>query len=173
MAPTKENTLCLPIKQLLFDEVIAGTKKQVIREIKDTTYKNYLLTWKEGSLVGIHFDEDLISEGFFKYPKHPMVYNNGVYPFYPIPYKFLNLNVECNNDCDSLLVKVENIHFEPMMNNHGKIARYIDDGVKLTTDNDGELCMWQIVYSLGKIFKTDLKSNRDLVKEDKSVAYSQ
>ena len=38
MEPTKENTLYLTIKQVHFDQIIAGTKKEEYREIKDTTY---------------------------------------------------------------------------------------------------------------------------------------
>lgn len=33
--PTKENTLYLPIKQVYFDQIIAGTKKEEYREIKE------------------------------------------------------------------------------------------------------------------------------------------
>ena len=31
---TKENTLYLPIKQVYFDQIIAGTKKEEYREVK-------------------------------------------------------------------------------------------------------------------------------------------
>ena len=39
MEPTKENTLYLPIKQIYFNAIIEGTKKEEYREIKDTTFK--------------------------------------------------------------------------------------------------------------------------------------
>ena len=39
---TKENTLYLPIKQIYFDEILAGTKKQEYREMKPTTFTKYL-----------------------------------------------------------------------------------------------------------------------------------
>lgn len=48
MKPTKENTLYLPIKQVFFDQIVAGTKKEEYREIKDTTYKKYLECDKDG-----------------------------------------------------------------------------------------------------------------------------
>ena len=47
MKPTKQNTLYLTIKQKYFDEIVAGTKKNEYREIKDTTATKYLDTWKK------------------------------------------------------------------------------------------------------------------------------
>ncbi len=42
--PTKENTLYLPIKQIYFDEIIAGTKKEEYREVKEgMTANRYLI----------------------------------------------------------------------------------------------------------------------------------
>ena len=36
--PTKANSLYLTIKQVYFDQIVAGTKKEEYREVKDTTY---------------------------------------------------------------------------------------------------------------------------------------
>ena len=43
MVQIPENTLYLPIKQKYFDERVAGTKDEEFREIKDTTFTNYLV----------------------------------------------------------------------------------------------------------------------------------
>lgn len=55
--------LQLIIKQKFFDEIIAGTKKQELREIKPTTYKKYLevdesgfIVLKDGAFLPIHYD---------------------------------------------------------------------------------------------------------------------
>ena len=48
MKPTKENTLYLTIKQVYFDAIVAGLKKEEYREIKNTTYKKYLEVDEEG-----------------------------------------------------------------------------------------------------------------------------
>ncbi len=48
MEPTKQNTLYPTIKQMYFDQIVAGTKKEDHREIKDTTYKKYLACDAEG-----------------------------------------------------------------------------------------------------------------------------
>lgn len=50
--PTKENMLYLPIKQVYFDLIIAGTKKEEYREIKEgITANRYLLKDKNGKYV--------------------------------------------------------------------------------------------------------------------------
>ena len=48
MKPTRQNTLYLAIKQVFFDEIIAGTKTKEYREIKNTTYKKYLECDEDG-----------------------------------------------------------------------------------------------------------------------------
>jgi hypothetical protein len=58
MELTKDNTLYLTIKQVYFDQIIAGTKKEEYREIKDTTYKKYLACDEEGNP---YFDDEKIS----------------------------------------------------------------------------------------------------------------
>ena len=42
MTPTKDNTLYLTIKQVYFDQIVAGTKKDEFRDITPNTYKKYL-----------------------------------------------------------------------------------------------------------------------------------
>lgn len=161
MKPTKENTLYLVIKQVFFDAILNGTKKQEYREIKDTTYTKFLDTAKVNDDVRIMFDSDKITEEVFdKYPNDPMIYNNGVYPYLPIEYKFLDLAVGYKKDRDTMTIAVEDIHFEPMMTKFGKEARFSDDGVRMRIDENGELCIWQIVYTLGEIVETDLKKDR-------------
>lgn len=67
------------IKQMYFDQIVAGTKKEDHREIKDTTYKKYLVCDAEGYP---YFDDEKISVD------DPLVgdicvWNNGVYPYFP------------------------------------------------------------------------------------------
>lgn len=123
MTPTKENTLYLVINQLHFDAILSGTKKQEFREIKDTTFSKFLDTTKVNDDVCIKHDSNKISEEEFeKYPNNPMIYNNGVYPYLPIDYKFLEIVVGYKKEHDSMTITVENIHFEPMLTKFGKEA---------------------------------------------------
>ena len=161
MTPTKENTLYLVIKQVYFDAILSGTKKQEFREIKGTTYKKFLDTWQNEGKVFLYVDkEKLPLYNLQKNSNNPMVYNDGNYPYIPIPYKYLDLAVGYNKDRDTMMVQIEEIHFEPMKTKNGKEARYSDDGERMIIDDNGELCIWQIVYSLGSIIDTDLKIDR-------------
>ena len=77
--PSKENTLYLPIKQIYFDAIVEGSKKEEYREIKPTTYKKYLECDENGYP---YFDDELIDID------NPLcddinVWNDGVYPLIP------------------------------------------------------------------------------------------
>ena len=67
---TKENkTLYLPIKQIYFDEILAGTKKQEYREMKPTTFTKYLASERIEGETCFLYDTELISEEVIqKYP---------------------------------------------------------------------------------------------------------
>lgn len=161
MTPTKENTLYLVINQFYFDAILSGSKKQEFREIKDTTFSKFLDTTKVNGNVCIKYDSDKISEEEFeKHPNNPMIYNNGVYPYLPRNYKFLELAVGYKKDRDTMTIAVENIHFEPMLTKFGKEARFSEDGERMKINENGEFCIWNIVYTLGEIMETDLKKNR-------------
>lgn len=154
MEPTKENTLYLTIKQVFFDQIIAGTKKEEYREIKDTTYKKYLLCDEDGFP---YFDDEKIS------PDYPLagdicVWNDGVYPFYPKDgLKYLNLAVGYAKERDTALVEVTDITFRPLTGKDGKLARFHDDGENVAIDPNGELCFWEAVFHLGKIVEVKRK----------------
>ena len=133
-APTKENTLYLPIKQAYFDEIVAGTKKAEYREIKETTANRYL-QYKDGALL---YDESLTSAdnpdlGYIDF------YNSGKYPYLPKSYKYLSLAVGYAKERDTMLVEVAGITFEP---HHILGNRY---------------AFWVIVYHLGEIVELKRK----------------
>ncbi len=159
---TKENTLYLPIKQKYFDEIIAGTKTKEYREIKDTTFKKYLEIETHPDGVVIYFDDELASvETIEKYSNDPMIWNNGVYPYYAKDYKFLDLRVGYAKDRDTAIVEVKNITFEPAKTKEGKIARFDwSEADGIIFNENGEFCVWQVVYHLGKIVEKDLKKDR-------------
>ena len=155
---TKENTLYLPIKQIYFDEILAGTKKQEYREIRETTFKKYLQTEQFEKETRILFYEELILKDVLKdYVNHPLVYNGGVYPYAPREYDYLDLRVGYAKDRESMIVEVEDITFEVMKDKKGEVVRFDIDVIRC---EDGDFTFWQIVYHLGAIIETDLKKDR-------------
>lgn len=124
MKPTKENTLYLPIKQIYFDAIIAGTKKEEYREIKDTTWKKYLVSWKENGEEGFIYDEEKVSPDL---ELDIMMYNNGIYPFFPKEYIYLNLAVGYEKERDTATVEVTDISFEQVKDKKGNFVRFFCD----------------------------------------------
>ena len=156
MEPTKENTLYLPIKQINFNAIIEGTKIAEYREIKDTTFKKYLQTWKENGEEGFIIDEDKVG---VEEELDIMIYNGGVYPFIPIEYNYLNLVLGYEKERDTATVEVVDITFEIAKGKDGKDARFFWDEVNgLTVDKNGDCALWNVVYHLGKVVELHRKN---------------
>ena len=132
---TKENTLYLPIKQIYFDQIIAGTKKEEEREVKmGITASRYLLHDANGNLVlNPSCTED--DEEYFLDD-----YNDGNFPFLAKPFKYLHLAVGYNKVRDEALVEVTGTSF--------KAARILGQGKK-------KFAWWIIVFHLGKVVKLE------------------
>ncbi len=135
MTPTKENTLYLPIKQIYFDQIIAGTKKDEFREIKE----------------GITANRYLIKDENTKYKLNPEVtdpnkeyfvddYNNGNFPFMPKEYKYLYLAVGYAKERDTATVEVKGFSFEP-------------DKIRANL-----YAFWVIAFHLGEVVEVNLKN---------------
>ena len=155
MKPTKENTLYLPIKQIYFDAITAGTKKEEYREIKDTTFKKYLETWKENGEEGFIYDDEKVNPD---QELDIMMYNNGVYPFCPKEYKYLNLAVGYEKERDTATVEVTDISFEQAKDKNGNFVRFFwDEENGFRADINGDSTMWNIVYHLGKVIELHRK----------------
>ena len=132
---TKENTLYLPIKQIYFDQIIAGTKKEEEREVKmGITASRYLLHDANGNLVlNPSCTED--DEEYFLDD-----YNDGNFPFLAKPFKYLHLAVGYNKVRDEALVEVTGTSF--------KAGRILGQGKK-------KFAWWIIVFHLGKVVKLE------------------
>lgn len=158
--PDKSNTLYLTIKQVFFDQIIAGTKKEEYREIKETTYKKYIETDEDGN---VFFDDKLISEsklGEYYAEDSLYIYNDGVCPLLPKNNLFyLNLAVGYNKVRDTALVEVIDISFEIAKDNSGNEVRFnIDDSGNVVFVPDGKLCEWIAVLHLGNIVEKNIVS---------------
>lgn len=134
--PTKENTLYLPIKQVYFDQIIAGTKTEEFREIKDTTVKKYLLTAPDGKPVKNPEVTEPGKEYFIE------DYNGGRFPFLPKPYKYIALAVGYNKERDTALVEVAGSRFLH--------ARVFNDLITF----------WQIAYQIGRFVEVHRKNQK-------------
>jgi len=136
MEPTLENSLYLPIKQIYFDEIIAGTKKEEYREINE----------------GVTASRYLIKDTRTKYKLNPQVtdvskeyfvddYNNGNFPFLPRDFKYLRLAVGYAKNRDTAIVEVKGFSFESDMIRANLYA------------------FWTIVFHLGDIIEVKRKVN--------------
>ena len=148
MITTNENTLYLTLKQHTFDAIANGESKIIQREIKENTFKLYL----EHDGDDMAFDPDLIEEE----PDDLLVYNNGVYPFYPIEYAFINLKVFTEDDSksDSLTIEVEGISFDVKKNKRGVEERFdYDEEDGVSANKLGSSAFWLITYHLKNIIE--------------------
>lgn len=128
--PTKENTLYLPIKQIYFDQIIEGTKKEEFREIKEgITANRYLLKGVNGKYVVNEKVADPNKEWYID------DYNNVNFPFVPKPYKYLSLAVGYAKERDTAIVSVDGYRFIPNMIRSNLYA------------------FWQIAYHIGKVIE--------------------
>ena len=133
--PTKDNTLYLPIKQIYFDQIIEGSKKEEFREIKEgITANRYLLKDQDGKYVVNEEVADPNKEWFID------DYNNGNFPFIPKPHKYLSLAVGYAKERDTAIVEVDGYRFIPNMIRKDLYA------------------FWQIVYHIGRIVEVKRKT---------------
>lgn len=160
---TKENTLYLPIKQIYFDEILAGTKDKEYRDITPNTYKKYLITEKVDGGIQLYYMPELISEEKLElYANDFMYYNDGVFPYIPKEIEYLDLAVGYNKDRDTMTVEVIDISFEPSKDKEGNVAviSYDEEGMPYK-DAQGDFTIWKIVYHLGEVVVKDLKKDRE------------
>lgn len=137
--PTKENTLYLPIRQVYFDQIIAGTKKIEYREVKEgVTANRYLLKENGKYVVNPEAVSDVNAEYFID------DYNGGKFPFTPKPYKYLYLAVGYAKERDTALVEVTGFSFCPEM-------------VRADRAGTPKYCFWVMEIHLGKVVELHRK----------------
>ena len=137
--PTKENTLYLPIKQVYFDQIIEGTKKEEYREVKEGITANRYLLKENGKYV---LNPDAVDDMNASY--YIDDYNNGKFPFKPKPYKYLSLAVGYAKERDTALVEVTGFSFEPQM-------------VRNDRDGNPKYAFWILAFHLGKVVELHRK----------------
>ena len=150
--PTKENSLYLTIKQVYFDQIIAGTKTEEYREISPNTYKKYLNCNEVGEP---YCESDVLSEKEIEWygPWLLMACKDGKFPFFfREDIKFLNLAVGYNKVRDTATVEVKSITPIIGKNPKGQELRFdIDKQGNPVMNSNGAFCKWQAVFHLGAI----------------------
>ncbi len=135
------DTLYLPIRQIFFDQIIAGTKKVEYREVKEgITMGRYLV--KADNPSGYALNPACTEPGKVYYYND---YNGGKYPFLPKPYKYLYLAVGYAKERDTAKVEITGYTFHPE---------------KILTDREGKpcFCWWVMEIHLGRVVEEHRKS---------------
>lgn len=157
--PSKENSLYLPIKQVYFDQIIAGTKTEEYRDILQTTYKKYLACDEEGN---IYYNEEILTDEDMDWYDEEwfMACKDGKFPYYfRKDIKFLNLAVGYNKNRDTAIVEVKSITPRIHPDAEGKDYRFDFDGEgRQVMDPNGPFCLWQAVFHLGKVVEKNIVS---------------
>lgn len=136
-----DDTLYLPIKQVYFDQIVAGTKKTEYRQvvgyplasrylIKEDTPNHYKLNPECTELGRVYDWRD---------------YNGGKYPFLPRPFKKMYMAVGYEKDRDTATVEITGISFRPE---------------QILNDKDGNpcYCFWVMEVHLGKVLEVYRKA---------------
>lgn len=129
---TKEGkkVLNLIIKQVYFDDILAGKKKKEYRLVKETTYRKLVKLEPDGHTFIFDENEHLI----------------------PIHYDYLLLFVGYSKNRDSMLVEVTGAEEEFFHDDKGEVIKiYAEDNPE---DYD---IPSQIAYSLGKVVSVERK----------------
>jgi len=151
-APHKENTLYLPIKQVYFDEIIAGTKKIEYREIKEGITANRYLIKDERTKYALN--PDVVTDFDKEYFIDDIV--NGGFPFLPKRYKYLSLAVGYAKERDTAIVEVTDFSFHPE---------------RIRTDANGEpvFAFWIEEFHLGNVIEVHRKEDAQETSQYKDV----
>lgn len=121
----------MPIKQIYYDQILAGTKNKEYRTVGyGITANRYLLKDENKKYILNKEYTDSNKEYFLD------DYNNGNFPFMAKQYKYLYIAVGYNKERDTATVEVKDISFEPAEKLRG-----------------GKFCFWNIVYHLGEIIE--------------------
>lgn len=139
---TKANSLYLTLQQEYFEQIVAGTKTVEYRQIKDTTFKKYLVCDEQGP---IPYGDDIDWPEF--QGADLCVYNHGKFPFLVAQdINFLRFKAGATaHDMDSCVVEVDCVKLTPQerfdITPEGKVKR----------NPEGDFCVWVIEFHLGRV----------------------
>lgn len=131
-----EDTLYLPIRQVYFDQIIAGTKKTEYRQIPGHPIASRYLI-KADTPSRYELDPEHTEPGRF-YDWND--YNGGHYPFRPRPFKYLYMAVGYEKDRDTAKVEITGITFHPENILHDRAGKPC-------------FCFWVMEIHLGRVIE--------------------
>lgn len=159
MPTTKENTLYLPIKQVYFDQIVNGTKKEEYREIQPNTYKKYLDCDENGEP---YYDDEVLTMDDLEFYADSLLFacKDDKFPFFfREDIKYLSLAVGYAKERDTAIVEVTDI--TPMISEdkNGNPMRFdIEDETQIRPSATGSHCFWLAVFHLGKVIEVHRKN---------------
>ena len=156
----RTESLYLTIKQVYFDQIITGTKKEEYREIKGTTFKKFLAVGDDGEP---YIDTDVFPQdkwGDYPYEMVFNIYNDGQCPLIARQdLGFLNLAVGYNKVRDTATVEVVDITFEPAKDKQGNVFRFtVNENGESIIDANGPYCIWNAVLHLDDVVEKNIVS---------------
>ena len=135
-ASNKENTLYLPIKQVYFDQIIAGTKKIEYREVKEgTTANRYLI---KDPATKYKLNPDVVTDTTKEYFVDDVV--DGKFPFLPRRYKYLALAVGYSKQRDTAHCGGSGFSFHP-------------ENIREDVEGVPRFAFWVEEFHLGKVIE--------------------
>lgn len=146
MSKLDGKSLYLPISQNYFNQLLSGERPKESRRVRATTYKKYLVR-EQGKLI---------YNAQIPHSEHCTIfdYNNGYFPFVPIDYKYLRLNVGYSKTGDNAIVSIKGITFDVKRDEHGAIMHYVytpEHG--MVEDTNGSNVFWYIYYEIGEFIE--------------------
>ena len=140
-SPNKENTLYLPIKQVFFDQIVAGTKKIEYREVKEgTTANKYLI---KDPATKFKLNPAVVKDFSREYYVDDIV--EGGFPFLPRQYKYLALAVGYAKQRDRAIVEVVDYSFKA-------------EGIREDAQGVPRFASWIEEFHLGKVIEVHRKN---------------
>lgn len=145
-------SLYLPISKAYFEQLLNGQRPKESRRIRATTYRKYLLR-EHGKLVYDPYVPHVPDCWIFDY-------NNGVFPFIPIDYKYLRLQVGYSKNSSNGIARIKSITFDVKRDKQGHIIYYrYSSESDMIEDPDGDHVFWYIYYEIDRFIELNLRES--------------
>ena len=158
LEPTELNTLELLINKSEFADIRVGKLTEVVEEINNKSYTKLLdvdgdgLPYYNDELLSKDFDPEANAAGDLLVGIIH-AWNEGIYPLVPNQnIAFVHLYEDGGErERGELILPVMEIYFRPVRNKKNNPIRFrVNETDDWINDENGELCLWEMVLCLGK-----------------------